>query len=699
MKARDGVGSQRERVTNMAKEKRFGLAVASSGATQTSVAARLFAAVCALLLAAAMVPLAPAQQSAYADEASSANGEIVGFPQDGTASTLAVGLNGETGYSAYFCAWDYGDEYSAIPYTEKNLRSYWSVESSDPSVLDVDLVGSADRGWGFYFTPKSPGTATISVAYSYDKWSAQSSFTLVVLEKENVATSLTLDTDSLTLYALENCPVCGGFHHAVSGDMVGYTVSAEDPSQPLSSYRFEVDDTDFLMNPTNYGTSGLGLYPKQLGEKPVTISVISNATGEVWAKATLNVKVEAQEPAVEYTTSATTIYTGQYKYIDMFASLNAAGAAFMLNHVEGSNCIKSVTSSNPEVASVSEREVDFEPMRTIVAESPGEATVTIEDIFGGTHDIAVTVKSITDADLTGIGFKQHSITLRLGELLPSEFDLVTEGAIEAFSYGPSWGLVINSRVEGPIIGFVFDDCGSSRMKAIGVGSAVAEMQITNPEDLENPVIADTMIITVLGEEVASSSDDSIVSAVAEANNLATLEAVQAAAEAAGDKLVLSVQEIADLTEAARASIVSLASGETHIAGQFDIHFATASSGQEVVINKEASDDLLMTVRIALTDVMKTFDPSTLAVWYVADDGTTEKKTTWVEDGNLCFTTEHFSNYVVTGELAGSTDGADEDAKTAVLAQTGDALPLAAGVVCAGALCAVAALVVARRRLS
>lgn len=714
----------------MAKGRRFGLAVVSSNAVRTGVAARLFAAVCALLLAVAMVPLAPAQQSAYADEQGSANGEIFGFPEDGTASPLAVGLNDGMGYSAQFRAWDYSEEYNAIPYTEKNLRSYWKVESSDPSVLDVDLVGSADRGWGFYFTPKSPGTATISVAYSYDKWGAQSSFTLVVLEKENVATSLTLDTDSLTLYALENCPECGGFHHAVSGDMVGYTVSAEDPSQPLSSYRFEVDDTDFLMNPTNYGTRGLGLYPNQLGEKPVTISIVSNATDEVWATATLNVKVEAQKPAAESKASETTIYMGSYKYVGSLVSLNEAGSAYLFNHGSGGNYsgnyIKNITSSNPEVASVSERTVDFETMRTIVAESPGEATITIEDVFGETTEIVVMVKSIADADLTGIGFNQRSITLKLGELAPNEYDLVTEGAREALAHDFSWTIGVFSR-EGQIVDFVTEDY-LIYMKAVGVGSAVAEMQIANPEDPGNPIIADTMTITVLGEEVASSSDDSVVSAAVEASNLATLEAVRAAVEAADDKqLVLSVQDVADLTEAARASIVSLASGETHIAGQFDIHFATASSGQEVVINKDADDNLLMTVRIALTDAMKALDPSTLTVWYVADDGTTEKKTTWVEDGNLCFTTEHFSNYVVTGELAGAgstggnvtggsatggnaanenvdgggagDNGTGADVKTAVLAQTGDTLPLAAGIMCAGVLCAAAAFIVARRKLS
>ena len=53
-----------------------------------------------------------------------------------------------------------------------------------------------------------------------------------------------------------------------------------------------------------------------------------------------------------------------------------------------------------------------------------------------------------------------------------------------------------------------------------------------------------------------------------------------------------------------------------------------------------------------------------AVWYVADDGKTEKLETWHEDGKLCWSVDHFSDFIIVYE-------GDETPTTPGGAQTGD----------------------------
>ena len=53
-----------------------------------------------------------------------------------------------------------------------------------------------------------------------------------------------------------------------------------------------------------------------------------------------------------------------------------------------------------------------------------------------------------------------------------------------------------------------------------------------------------------------------------------------------------------------------------------------------------------------------------SVWYVADDGTTEKLETWYEDGKLCWDVSHFSDFIIVYE-------GDETPTTPGGAQTGD----------------------------
>ena len=176
----------------------------------------------------------------------------------------------------------------------------------------------------------------------------------------------------------------------------------------------------------------------------------------------------------------------------------------------------------------------------------------------------------------------------------------------------------------------------------------------------------------------------------------------------------------NLPEAAQQAIASLQSVQKKVAEVLDVSLRDGA-GEEVSVDF-TDDGLSMTVRMLMTDAMRALDPATLKVVYVADDGTVEEKQTWVEGDYLCFATEHFSTYVVTGSEpkapdSGSTDGSSggsgavmpgggngggaghADAAGSSLAPTGDplTLPLAlAGCMVAAALACLACIRAGRR---
>ena len=43
------------------------------------------------------------------------------------------------------------------------------------------------------------------------------------------------------------------------------------------------------------------------------------------------------------------------------------------------------------------------------------------------------------------------------------------------------------------------------------------------------------------------------------------------------------------------------------------------------------------------------DANKFSVWYVADDGKTEKLTTWYENGHLVWAVDHFSDFIIVCE--------------------------------------------------
>ena len=214
----------------------------------------------------------------------------------------------------------------------------------------------------------------------------------------------------------------------------------------------------------------------------------------------------------------------------------------------------------------------------------------------------------------------------------------------------------------------------------------------------------TCEVTVTAKEIAATKGDSAFQASVEATDSAVANQLNQIAQNNGGSLSLAMQDAKELTGEAQKAIATLQGATARVAEVLDVSFLGAN-GAEVPVKL---DNGQMTVRLRMTDAMRALDPKTLEVSHVADNGAIEKKPTWVDGDDLCFATEHFSTYVVTGserqtsggEIGGGSaggsgtvlpggggSGQDEVVKP-LLAPTGDtlALPMAlAGCAIAAAL--------------
>lgn len=230
-----------------------------------------------------------------------------------------------------------------------------------------------------------------------------------------------------------------------------------------------------------------------------------------------------------------------------------------------------------------------------------------------------------------------------------------------------------------------------------VGSGTANIVATVGEKTA------TCVLSVKAKELASASSDSGFVASVVADDANTVKALE---EKIGSKFNLVVNSAAVTAPVQKAFDGFQAAGLT-IAETFDIHFSK-DNGDEIVIN---DDDVSLTVKIKMTDAMKALDPATLLVSYIADDGTVEKKETWVDGDFLCFKTSHFSTYAVTGRpsVVSGSDGGDggNGESTAVtplgkkkegLAPTGDRSASVAGTIVLACVVAGLSVAFARRKV-
>ena len=184
-------------------------------------------------------------------------------------------------------------------------------------------------------------------------------------------------------------------------------------------------------------------------------------------------------------------------------------------------------------------------------------------------------------------------------------------------------------------------------------------------------------------------------------------------------------DAAELTDSEKAFIAGADAGRA--LGSYEVYIQDHAGK---IIGVEPGDGLSITVRLSLTDEMRAALAAgeDLTVWYLADDGAAMSSCeTWVEDGTLCFRTDHLSTFVLfasdgsddptddgtdtkpedgpgtkPGDDDGDTDdgadgGKDTDESDDGLPQTGDAGLVAAFASAAGALTVLAGGAAARRR--
>ena len=131
-------------------------------------------------------------------------------------------------------------------------------------------------------------------------------------------------------------------------------------------------------------------------------------------------------------------------------------------------------------------------------------------------------------------------------------------------------------------------------------------------------------------------------------------------------------DAAELTDSEKAFIAGADAGRA--LGSYEVYIQDHAGK---ILDVGSDDGLSITVRLSLTDEMRAALAAgeDLTVWYLADGGTSMSSCeTWVEDGALCFRTDHLSTFVLfaSGESDDPTgDGADTEPEDGPGAKPGD----------------------------
>ncbi|MDO4291071.1 MAG: hypothetical protein Q4C41_07590, partial [Eggerthellaceae bacterium] len=302
---------------------------------------RLFAAICALLLAAMLVPTVGTQQAQAAEAKYSGN--IIGVDTFAEHSLIAGKTN--HGSTLSFMPVEGYEEFVAVPENERLSSEKWTAVSSNPSVLEATVSKSDDLGCTLNVKALAVGTATLTVTYEYGNWSAERSCEVIVLAQENKAASFTLNVNSITVPILANCPECGKVHQLAgiySGagalkEGVDYTITAQDPSAPLSSYYIQATSSSFAPAASGWvgGSNAITFGPEKVGSGKVTLQIVGLPSGyedQVWQEATIDVTAENQNPTIEFDADKVTLYKGYSNLLMSYMTPNEAAEAVVFQH-------------------------------------------------------------------------------------------------------------------------------------------------------------------------------------------------------------------------------------------------------------------------------------------------------------------------------------------------------------------------------
>lgn len=131
-------------------------------------------------------------------------------------------------------------------------------------------------------------------------------------------------------------------------------------------------------------------------------------------------------------------------------------------------------------------------------------------------------------------------------------------------------------------------------------------------------------------------------------------------------------DAAELTDSEKAFIAGADAGRA--LGSYEVYIQDHAGK---ILDVGSDDGLSITVRLSLTDEMRAALAAgeDLTVWYLADGGTSMSSCeTWVEDGALCFRTDHLSTFVLFasgGSDDPTGDGADTEPEDGPGAKPGD----------------------------
>lgn len=369
----------------------------------------------------------------------------------------------------------------------------------------------------------------------------------------------------------------------------------------------------------------------------------------------------------------------------------------------------SVVSSDPSVVSVvRDNEAEYlENAYYIEAQKPGTATVTLTLKDKEPVSCKITVKSAANADLSKLKFQTRNITMKAGEsdhLGAYGFQWLGEEAMEAVGYNFAF-----ASSDDSILDCWIND--GSYIAALRPGVVTLSLYYFNPET-EEYTQTDTATVTITSPSVlAGSTSSSDISG----NIIASNEDLDMLVTSNGIKLDVKIKSESDLTAAQQQGLI-LVKDATEADRAIPIDISLIDREGDVIHGGEEGYIFPYTVRLKLEGQLAELDPATIQVFYLADDGIPQNITCWVEDGYLYIVTDHFSQYVVTGDLkadsATQTAGNKVDAnkvasskKQTVTATAGDTLPQAGDestavvpVVALSAAAAAAAIYLARRRV-
>ncbi len=573
------------------------------------------------------------------------------------------------------------------------------------------------------------------------------------------------------------CPICGQdvYHAEPNSNLIEYTVSLPETADP-SDYYVEIRNSEGISFDSssieNEGTGALTCTATVSGSYNIVLlrsfgpsETPDSADTAPLATVPLEVVVEESSENATLTPIAdkTLIVSNseEANFVDVIGAFpgtdsgvfapNGAGAAVLWDHLDG-DWIASITSSDPAIVRIDAEESN-DGSETAYWQAlglkPGIATITVSVKDGRTFSNTITVVEPSSFDPSQLAFAEEAIETFVGENPYFEDfsnDFVTVGANENYQ-GRPWAIISQNK---DVLRTLYastdevDDIGAyangNRITALKPGTATLELYYINYDNWELTLV-DTMTVTVSAktEATGSTSANSDFSGHIVSSN----EATDTLVKDGGLFLIAADKDTAELNAGQKSALREAQSAES-ATKVTPIDLSLADSAGNIFADYD-NDAYLFTVRLKLEGDLAGFNPTTMSVYYLADDGSPEPATCWVQDGFLYIVTDHFSQYAVLGNEAttpdnngsqgsGSTNSGsqgdnmtnvsdkgtesstgtsvsdkdasrtkDKDSATAKdptpLAQTGDSLlPLAATLGVATILGA-AGLAVARRRMS